>query len=128
MESYLTGRSHRIVVDGKFSNKLNLDFGFPQGSLIGPFGFKLYTKPLTSIAKKHNINIHLYADDTQLYTSFNPENSEPALARLEACIEEIREWMLKNFLKLNNAKTEFIIFGAPPRPGLSIWLDSFSWR
>jgi len=86
MESYLTHRSQCINVNGTMSDKIDLEFGFPQGSLIGPFGFKLYTKPLTSIAKKHNINIHLYADDTQLYTSFDPRDSEPALARLEACI------------------------------------------
>lgn len=65
------------------SDNIKLKFGFPQGSTIGPFGFKLYTKSLTAIAKKHEINIHLYTDDTQLYTSFNPEESEPALARLE---------------------------------------------
>ena len=113
MESYLTHRSQCINVNGTMSDRIDLEFGFPQGSLIGPFGFKLYTKPLTAIAKKHNINIHLYADDTQLYTSFDPRDSKPALARLETCIEDIRQWMQMNFLKLNGSKTEFVIFGTP---------------
>ena len=113
MESYLTGRQQHITINGTMSDKIDLQFGFPQGSVIGPFGFKLYTKPLTEIAKKHDISIHLYADDTQLYTTFDPEDSEAALSKLEACIEEIRSWMQKNFLKLNNAKTEFIMFGTP---------------
>ena len=69
--------------------------------------------PLSAIAKNHDINIHLYADDTQLYVSFDPENSEVALGRLEACLEDIRLWMEENFLKLNDSKTEFVIFGAP---------------
>ena len=100
-----------IILFLSLSDNIDLHFGFPQGSRIGPFGFKLYTKPLTSIAKKHGINIHLYADDMQLYTSFNPEESEAALERLETCIEEIRNWMEANYLKLNDSKTEFVIFG-----------------
>ena len=47
----------------------------------------------------------------QLYTSFKPEESEAALERLEACIEEIRNWMEANYLKLSDSKTEFVIFG-----------------
>ena len=94
-----------------FQDKITLKYGFPQGSKIGPFGFKLYTKPLTKIALKHNIQIHLYADDTQLYTSFDPDNSLDAMNRMEACIAEIKSWMATNFLKLNDSKTEFIIFG-----------------
>ena len=111
MSSYLSGRQQCISINSTLSDNIDLHFGFPQGSRIGPFGFKLYTKPLTSIAKKHGINIHLYADDTQLCTSFKPEESEAALERLEACIEEIRNLMEANYLKLNDSKTEFVIFG-----------------
>ena len=74
MRSYLVNREQNISINNTLSDKITLDFGFPQGSCIGPFGFKLYTKPLTSIAKKHNVNIHLYADDTQLYVPFDPCN------------------------------------------------------
>ena len=93
MRSYLVNREQNISINNTLSDKITLDFGFPQGSCIGPFGFKLYTKPLTSIAKKHNVNIHLYADDTQLYVPFDPcnrEESVEAMKRLEYCIEEIR--------------------------------------
>jgi len=59
------------------------------------------------------LEIHCYADDSQLYLSFCPNiaNQEAALARVERCIEDIHEWMLKDKLKLNNDKTEFIIIG-----------------
>ena len=111
MESYLVNRHQNICVNDALSDKITLKYGFPQGSKIGPFGFKLYTKPLIQIATKHNIQIHLYADDTQLYTSFDPHNSAEAMNRMEACIAEIKSWMATNFLKLNDSKTEFIIFG-----------------
>jgi len=72
MRSYLVNRTQTIDINNTFSDRIQLEFGFPQGSSIGPFGFKLYTKPLTDIAKKNNVNIHLYADDTQLYVPFDP--------------------------------------------------------
>ena len=112
MASYLSDRYQSININGTHSDKTELKYGFPQGSKIGPFGFKLYTKPLTSIAHKYNINIHLYADDTQLYISFDPNNSKDAIGRMEACITEIRSWMANNLLKLNDSKTEFMILGS----------------
>ncbi len=68
-------------------------------------------KALTKIAHRHNVNIHLYADDTQLNTSFRPEDSKRAMEQLELYIEEIRARMGSHFLKLNDSKTEFLIFG-----------------
>ena len=100
-------------MNGILSDKSSLDFGFQQGSALGPFGFKLYTKPITAIARKHNVQIHLYAEDTQLYLPFQPDQSEEDLKRPDACVEDIRQWMENNLLKLNDSKMEFIIFGTP---------------
>ena len=72
MASYLFDRHQTVDINNTLSDKISLQYGFPQGSKIGPFGFKLYTKQLSAIANKHDIQIHLYADDTQLYTSFDP--------------------------------------------------------
>ena len=110
MECYLSNRSQSININGTRSDKIRLEYGFPQGSKIGPFGFRLYTKPLAAIAAKHGVHLHLYADDTQLYIPCNPQNSEIAMLRLEACIAEIKSWMARNYLKLNDDKTEFIVF------------------
>ena len=104
--------SSQLVINGTLSDKIDLEYGFPQGSKIGPFGFKLYTKFLAAIAKKHKVHLHLYADDTQLYLPFDPQNSKFATKQIEACIAEIKSWMGSNFLKLNDEKTEFILFGS----------------
>ena len=53
MKTYLTGRRQCVQINGICSDKVTLQYGFPQGSCIGPFGFKLYTKSLTQIAKHH---------------------------------------------------------------------------
>ena len=64
--------------------------------------------------EKHNLEIHCYADNNQLYLSFCPNNianQEATLARVERCIEDIHEWMLNDKLKFNDDKSEFIIIG-----------------
>ena len=91
-----------------------LDYGVPQGSVLGPLGFILYTSPVGSIIRKHGLSFHIYADDTQMYISFNPripEACQTALSKLELCITELSNWMTVNKLKLNHNKTEFFIAG-----------------
>ena len=110
LSSYFTDRYQSVNVYGHSSIKCKLPTGFPQGSRIGPLCFKKYTKPLTAIAKKHGVRIHLYADDTQLYLAFDKDVMNTALSQMGSCIDEIRLWMRCNYLKLNDSKTEFIIF------------------
>ena len=74
--------------------------------------FKIYTKPLSAIAWKHHVNIHLYADDNQLNIPFNPEESTTAMVRLEACIEDKMLWIRGNGLMLNKEKSEFMFLGS----------------
>ena len=94
--------------------KFDLECGVPQGSCLGPLLFDVYASKIIEIVDKHNLEIHCYANDSQLYLSFCPNNianQEAALAKVERCIEDIREWMLNDKLKLNDDKTKFIIIG-----------------
>ena len=66
------------------------------------------------MCRKHSIGYHLYTDDQQIYLSFKPciiGSCEQCIRRLEDCIAEIHEWMTLNLLKLNDNKTELIVFG-----------------
>ena len=70
-KSYLTGRSQRIKLGNCLSSRSDLSFGVPQGSVLGPLVFTLYTALLSSPVSGHAIPHHLYADDSQLYVSFS---------------------------------------------------------
>ena len=69
-KSYLEDRSFSVKVGAALSSFLEIVFGVPQGSLLGPILFIMYIKYLEEIADKYGLKIKLYADDSQLYTSF----------------------------------------------------------
>ena len=110
--SYLTGRRQRVVIEDSVSVDQELDFGGPQGSVLGPRIYCIYTKPVSDTIQRHGLSHHSYADDTQLYMTMDHSNNDwrDGLARIELCVFEIREWMNRNMLKLNDDKTELIVF------------------
>ena len=69
--------------------------------------------PMQRIVRKHGVVYHKYADDTQLYVTYNPNvlgAMQCAVKQLGDCIAEIRGWMIKRMLKLNDNKTEMLIY------------------
>ena len=103
-----------LLFDGVMSDFASLLCGVPQGSVLGPMKFYLYLLPLYAILRHHNIGYHIYADDTQLYILFECKDPLESLTKLNTCISHIRLWMIKNKLKINDYKTEFIISRSPP--------------
>ena len=111
-QSYLSDRMQYVSVDGGPSSKHALQCGVPQGLVLGPFLYLLHTSPLSDIVKKFNLSYHFYADDSQLYLSFQPTipgDRDLAVSNIERCVLEIDHWMLVNRLKLNKDKTELLV-------------------
>ena len=98
-----------VCIGKTISKPVSLDYSVPQGSVLGPQWFTVYTSPVRDIILKYNLNYHIYADDTQLYITFksSQEPADSCITTLEKRIQEIRSWMRQNFLKLNDEKTEF---------------------
>ena len=108
--SYLQGRTQTVLVDGHSSHPSPLSFGVPQGSVLGPIMFILYTKPVSSLIHSRAISSQSFADDTQLYDCSPPQNSASLVHSLESCISEVKLWMTTNKLQLNDDKTEALLF------------------
>ena len=114
-ETYLTDHCQVIQLNGESSDEMRLQFGVPQGSVLGPLLFTSYTAPLGEIARRHSVELHLYADDTQVYMSFSPlsdESTTRTFQRIEACIAEIRTWLKDNKLLLNDDKTDVLVISS----------------
>ena len=75
------------MIDGIKSKVKELRYGVPQGSVLGPILYLLYKSPIKDIIRRHGLNHHLYADDTQLYLS-PAEQADPKV-RIESCVSEI---------------------------------------
>ena len=113
--SYLCERKQSVCINNSHSEYVDLKYGVPQGSVLGPILFTVYTLPLADIVKKHDVNYHFYADDTQLYMSFTPfaHHSDTTMDKLSKCLDDIKNWMTTNMLKLNTDKTKYLLFGTP---------------
>jgi hypothetical protein len=110
--SYLSGRCQAVTLSGNTSEDHSLPFGVPQGSVLGPLLFTLYTGPIGDIIRRHGLKFHLFADDTQLYIRFSISDLEDrasAIRRIQDCLAELRAWMSSNLLKLNDDKTVAIV-------------------
>jgi hypothetical protein len=116
LTSYLQERSQRVRIRESVSSPHRLLYGVPQGSVLGPLLFTMYTHPLSSIVSHHHLAHHFYADDTQLYISFSPRSStslSDSVELIEAAVTDIKQWMDAHYLKLNEDKTEIIIIKRP---------------
>ena len=114
--SYLRDRTQRIAVGSTHSKVFRLKCGVPQGSVLGPKLYCIFSKPNAEICRRHNMSYQCYADDTQIYLVFEPlDNWENTSKRIEDCLSDISSWMCVNMLKLNEDKTELMLFAPKHR-------------
>lgn len=88
-----------------------LQYGVPQGSVLGPKLYSMYTQPLAKVVQQRDVHDHFYSDDSQLYHMFTPRVSSSqaeTVCALEDTAKAVKNWMVINKLKLNDDKTEVL--------------------
>ena len=104
--SYLIDRKQAVLINNMRSAEQTLEFGVPQGSVLGPILFILYTSPLSNLIESHAVSHAMYADDTQVGHAKSAPHYNELVQTLQECVTEIKSWMSDNRLKLNDGKTE----------------------
>jgi hypothetical protein len=115
LSSYLSGRTECVQRGSCRSSTTTLVCGVPQGSVLGPVLFIMYTADLPSLVVRHGLQPHLYADDTQVYGSCRAEEVGTFFNRLTKCVDDVALWMRSNRLQMNAGKTEYMWFTTPRR-------------
>ena len=103
--SYLTKRFQTVLLQGIHSDLIELCCGVPQGSVLGPILFILYTQPLTSVILKHPVSHILYADDMQVYKLFDLNDCLSSILCVEKCVCDVKTWMTSNKLQMNEDRS-----------------------
>jgi len=107
---YLSSRCFRVKCETDLSWYTS-SCGVPQGSVLGPILFVMYTTPFSTLISSCSLNHHFYADDTQLFLSFLPTHLDSSIDPLHDALDRISSWMTANLLTLYSSKTEFLLIG-----------------
>lgn len=109
-ESYLSDRSFSVSLNHLSSNPSISSCGVPQGSILGPLLFIIYTSELSYIISSNNCNSLSYADDSHLYCSFDASSLGLVMSSISSCLTAVESWSSSMSLKLNPSKFELIYF------------------
>ena len=122
MESYLSGRTQKVVIEDTESFTSLMENGFPQGAVLAGLLYNMYSGPLHTEIKKHNTEHHGYADDNNLYIAFAAENMLSSVELLKQCVDSTKDWLNLNLLQVNDSKTKIIYF--TPKKSMSLTENS----
>lgn len=106
INSYLSNRTQSVFHCNKFSTPLPINNGVPQGSVLGPLLFCIYINDLPE-ALEH-CQLHIYADDVQLYMGFNSQDCQNSIRRTNYDLNRVNNWASNNKLTINPSKSKCI--------------------
>lgn len=109
IKDYMSNRQQKVSIDHESSDSLTLKAGVPQGSILGPLFFNIYSSQL--IKSLSYCEAHFYADDAQLYHSFPPNETDNACAHINEDLKHFVDLSKDHCLVINPNKSKVIIFG-----------------
>ena len=113
-KSFLINRTQRVLVGNCYSDNIELSCGVPQGSVLGPILFNIYVNSLSNVFTTNGFNTLSYADDNSGYHVFSLSSQSQVFNDvIPECIDQLKIWMNRYFLKINEGKTKIIVFGRP---------------
>ena len=116
LRSYLTDRYQEVRIGNARSSPKRMEWGVPQGSVLGPVLFSIYISPIINILVSHGIDYHFYADDMQIYFKFTSDDNFDE--KVKTIMVDIVEFLNFRRLKLNESKTEIIMIKGNRRAGI----------
>ena len=111
LRSFLTDRSLCVVHGSTRSLWVPAPFGLPQGSVLGPLLYIIYTSQLANLLASHAVLAQMYADDVQAYQHCPPTDAVATAQAMSLAMGALEGWMSSNRLRLNPLKTQFIWLG-----------------
>ena len=114
-------RHHNVVVYSTMSAEYVLQCGVPQGSMLGPVLYCMYTRPVSNSVARHGMQYRCYTDDMQIYATVGRDQCiAAALLKIEVCVVEVANWMVRNQLKLNKDKSQVIFHTVKKSPHIPV--------
>src|SRR6218665_3442950 len=110
--SFLAGRSSCVVLGTSRSPWALAPFGLPQGSVLAPLLYLLYTSDIGTLLSSYGVLSQLYADDTQAYFHCPSTAAMGAARTMHQAMGALADWMSSNRVRLNAQKTKFIWLGS----------------
>ncbi|MCW4309234.1 MAG: reverse transcriptase domain-containing protein [Candidatus Thiodiazotropha endolucinida] len=102
IQSFLMGRSQRVVLEGECSDEVPVSSGVPQGSVLGPILFLLYINDLPDNVQSQ---VRLFADDTAVYLTINGPDSS---AILQKDLDQLQQWEALWDMEFNPGKCQVL--------------------
>ena len=112
LHSFLSERTNCVVFGTSRSAWVPAPFGVPQGSVLGPLLYIIYTSGIGPLLSFYGLLHQLYADDVQAYTHCFSDSALAATQLMCRAMDALAGWLASNHLLLNTAKTQFIWLGA----------------